>query len=477
MTILSYFSQLTDAAFCWYLIALPPPTSSKSTAAIAADNGGVELQENPTHSPFITEARDQEEGKHTNSSVSTKTDETTTWLYHLRHNQRLYDFAVLTSIVYPLQHNTTENATASIYTENQVRWKQRWVIFCHICSSIQVILTIFATIGAMIAATRKGFAVEIVLIMSALSQCIPVIAIMPAIFLLKNSIDKSLCKSIGRSIDSSLTSQTSTPVCSENELTRLNAVMIESIINQALSICKLILVPLLLAPLLWGFVQIIVNAIILKGVVVSYIIPILIAAWTMIPPTAMLIGILTFLVMDQRYSYYMLLEMRQKALSNEVIDTVYLSIGKRLEERDANSPLNFMVGVAIVIILLCSITIIYYNTSVGDSVSIHASSTILLTYFASRGVTVLLVALYYMKDVNDMADQLLYQVERRMSTEIIDEKMRLRRLELLAMMKHYRIGSTVFYQRPSTTQLVVQLASLSLAILSAFGKLIFNAIS
>ncbi len=76
-----------------------------------------------------------------------------------------------------------------------------------------------------------------------------------------------------------------------------------------------------------------------------------------------------------------------------------------------------------------------------------------------------------------MADQLLHQVNRRVSSNIRDEGLRLRRVELLHMMKDYRIGSTVFYQRPSTTQLVLQFVSLLAAVLSALGKIIFNAIT
>jgi hypothetical protein len=156
---------------------------------------------------------------------------------------------------------------------------------------------------------------------------------------------------------------------------------------------------------------------------------------------------------------------------------VYLSIGKRLEERDANSPLNFVVGVAIVTILLCAIDLIYVNSNESLSIDEHITTSIILVYYASKVVAVLLAILYHMREVNDMADQLFHQVERRGSTDVMDEKMRIRRVELLCMMYGYRIGSTVFFQRPSTTQLMVQFLSLVVAVLTAVGKIVFSAIS
>ncbi len=82
-----------------------------------------------------------------------------------------------------------------------------------------------------------------------------------------------------------------------------------------------------------------------------------------------------------------------------------------------------------------------------------------------------------MRKVNDMADQLLFQVNRRLSVDIVDERLRMRRIELMLIMTQYRIGSTVFHQRPSTTQLMVQFVSLSVAVMSALVKFIINAIS
>jgi hypothetical protein len=101
----------------------------------------------------------------------------------------------------------------------------------------------------------------------------------------------------------------------------LNPAMFESIINQSVSFCKMVLIPMVVLPILWGLIQVIEQVSTINSTtVLVFIVPWFITASTMIPPTAMLIGILAFLVMDQRYSYYMLLEMRQKALSNELID-------------------------------------------------------------------------------------------------------------------------------------------------------------
>ncbi len=482
----NYFSNVVDTAFCWYLIALPPPLPTNSTvsgkiSAIKVEDG-VELKSKPVQSPFMTEI-DEERGTKTSHQYQPSNLAETTWIYHLQYHKKLYEFAVWTAIVYPMP--PTDATTPSTYTISQIRWKQRWVIFCHFCSLAQVVTTVATVISASIMSpptAGNAVVIDMSIALSTIADCLPIIAIMPAIFILKRSITQSLCKpnhhqDSSNAVDTSLIGSISTSTCSENQLTHLSAVIIESIINHALSICKVIFIPLAIAPLLWGFIQIIIDAVEYGALIASYAIPIMFTAWTMIPPTAMLIGILTFLVMDQRYSYYMLLEMRQKALSNEVIDTVYLSIGKRLEERDANSPLNFMVGVAIVTILLCSIDLIYVNSNEDLSISEHITTSIILVYYASKVVAVLLAILYYMREVNDMADQLLHQVERRGSTDVIDEKLRVRRLELLSMMHGYRIGSTVFYQRPSTTQLMVQFLSLVVAVLTAVGKIVFSSIS
>ena len=474
-------SQWIDKIFCWYLPAISPTEQqyiANNDANSRNDNNDIELI--PVHSPL----RERRDGQSLSNHQNPQLVQSTTWLYYLQHNPQLYEFAIWCAITYPLPnpHPGTTLRAPSHYTESQIRWRQRWVIFCHFCSILHVFIACSNAISLSIANRQSGAgnAVQGIIAIASIADILPVITIMPAIFIFKQCLSHSLCKPKDHYDQQEVSIQTGDhSICSENDLTQLSTVIVDSIVNHAIALGQMVLCILLIVPFLLGLIQFVSIAYTPK-ITISWIIFYLfnlLGNWTMIPPTAMLIGILTFLVMDQRYSYYMLLEMRQKALSNEVIDTVYLSIGKRLEERDANSPLNFIVGVAIIVIVLCTTTLLFYNIHTNSSLVIHIMSSLLLVYIGVKEIVILLIIIYYMRKVNDMADQLLHQVNRRMSTDIKDDKLRQRRIELLLIMKDYRIGSTVFYQRPSTTQLMVQFLSLVAAVLSAVGKVIFNAIS
>ncbi len=513
--ICSLFSQWVDRLFSWYLPALPfiPPSTQNrintaqfhSSVSTLARNGcedrSLELTENPVHSPLVMKdapvisvsSTCADSPSHsTAGSPASNSAADTTWLYHLQHNQRLYDFAIWTAIVYPLPYTaSTPTATPSLYSESQIRWKQRWVIFCHFCSFIQICANIGNGIELCISneIVEAGIELEAVVILAKIGTMIPVVTVLPLIVILKHSITQSLLipdktnsqysKEAQQSLEGTKQETHQIPYLSENTFMRLNSIIVESIINHAISLGRGLFIGLAIMPFLFGLLELanIGAAVHRSSALALYYVFSTLEVWTMIPPTAMLIGIFTFIVMDQRYSYYMLLEMRQKALSNEVIDSVYLTIGKRLEERDANSPLNLITGIAIVMILICATNLIFYNAHTSASLASHIISSILLVFLVVKEILILLLITYFMREVNDMADQLLHQVNRRMSIEIKDERQRLRRVELLLMMKDYRIGSTVFYQRPSTTQLMVQFVSLSAAVLSALGKIIFNAIS
>ncbi len=516
-TIFSLFSQWVDRVFCWYLPSVPfipshssnatdtaPSHSSVSTPNVndVDENRSVELKMNPVHSPLImrdlTTSITDDDSHSTDSSAVDSSTTNSTWLYHIQHNRRLYDFCVWTAIVYPLPYTASNPATPSLYTESQILWKQRWVIFCHFCCLIQICTTCSSATELYIGNEKKDESVKVdaVMFLSSIGTVLPVVTILPLILILKYSITQSLLIRDKTNIqynDVKLQSSTSTltlrestkqetkqiPYLSENTFMRLNPIVIGSIINHAISLGKGIFVSLSIIPFLFGFIELVSIGLVApsNAALASYYAFTVLEVWTLIPPTGMLVAILSFLVMDQRYSYYMLLEMRQKALSNEVVDHVYLMIGKRLEIRDSKSPLNLLVGIAIVMILICATNLTFYNSHTSMSIASHIFSSLVLIFLVGKEIIVLLVVIYFMLEVNDMADQLLHQVNRRMSIEIKDERLRLRRVELLLMMKDYRIGSTVFYQRPSTIQLMIQFVSLLAAVLSALGNIIFNAIS
>jgi hypothetical protein len=421
------------------------------------------------------------------TSVSSSPD---TWLYHLQHNQNLYEFAIWTGILYPIKPTSQElefsktqhvnslspPAAHCYYTDTQLALRQYWVIFAHFMSLV-FIGSCFAELVYIIASCLYNASINIEVAFEMLAYLIPVISIYPALWIFKDSIRFSLINVNKLSIRSSASFASHTTTLKAMKLLHINVNVYNSIIANAIKLSKTVLTILLIIPFLLGLVIFIAIffATPTEGAVFSIVV---FQYWSLIWPTAMLFGIVAFLVMDQRCSYYILLEMRTQALENELLDGIYFTIGKQLEKREQQSPLNVIVAMGLITLALVAGVLIYINIQYRSmSIGGRIASSISFVFVGLKEVITILLISYQMFIVNDSGDRLRSQVSLQLSTEIEDEKQRLRRVELLLLMNQYKIGSTIFFYRPSTTQLLLQSVSLGVGALTAIVKTIFNAVS
>ncbi len=215
---------------------------------------------------------------------------------------------------------------------------------------------------------------------------IPVITVVPAVLTFKRSITHSM-------LQSEVVHRATILYSDESDLIRLNSAIVDTVINHAIRFGKIMLISVSIFPFFFGIIQFYAVSIAVKvstQIGVFYFFYAL-QFWSIIISTAVIVGILSFLIMDQRYSYYLLLDMRHKALANEVTDHVYLTVGRRLEERDAQTALNLIVAVALVIVALCAIFLILSNTHQSLSVGNHIYGSLAFVFFVGKEIVILLV--------------------------------------------------------------------------------------
>jgi hypothetical protein len=237
------------------------------------------------------------------------------------------------------------------------------------------------------------------------------------------------------------------------------------------------------------------------GTSVGIIVDVFFSLISHFPTVAMLVGIFIVLVIDQRVSYSFMINLRSKALCGELTDTLYVETGKNFEERDKQSPMDFVLIAAGFDTLVCIvvISILGFNNAVPAQ-DVAYNVFYILVIFGNE-VVIFLLLLLQILNVNEMVDVLLEQTTKQllssyasasqsltssstllhaesdMEALISPDERRIRRLELYLIMKEYRIGSRMLFYRPSKVQLMLQITSIAIGLATSILKVIVKSIT
>ncbi len=488
----------------------------------------------------------------------------TTWKGILQTNRQLYDMACWTGIIYPVPIPEAVNCTHSGLTAEQILYRQWWTIIMHIALLVTV-LSFIIIIPFMVVApyyqhstdddlsgdTSKTETYEIYAIFSALAGYLPLFTMYGGMITLR----KSIAEEIPLFHQSLVESNSNNSIDRKQSLLELDCVVIiQQCIAQKLPFArKLIAVFVLLASIYLFFFFIYITYLLAKNgsnnvngqpafYVASYIISMTLYFASIpgvFPSVLMILGILTFVLIEQRVSYFTMLHLRSLAMQSLLTDTDYITAGKDMNYRDSISPLNWLFVGAVLDSALCIFML--YAVAYGNNISINQSISLieLLVVMFCQELTVLLVILYEVLCVNEMIDVLLIQTtkqrvidhNRRMMTsqsfvnalitnrknngrtdstspsslltffpstsaaatdsvpssvntedmfiELMEaEEKRFRRLELHLLVKEQRIGTTIlFVYRPSKVELMVQMSSIVIALASSLLKLLVKSVT
>jgi hypothetical protein len=186
---------------------------------------------------------------------------------------------------------------------------------------------------------------------------------------------------------------------------------------------------------------------------------------TIIPANLMLIGLYTLLLVEQRITFYEILQTQRLMIEFELTDKDFLETGKRIEERDKQSPIDWLLITAFVETLLCIIVLVILGIYAHEmSVDVLLVNILFIFSSFSKEVIIFISMLYQVMKVNELADIMIGQLARTLHTE--DSHQKMQRMELYIAMKEYRMGSTIMYYRPSRGQLLLQIVSIVIALLT-----------
>lgn len=171
------------------------------------------------------------------------------------------------------------------------------------------------------------------------------------------------------------------------------------------------------------------------------------------PANFFLLGLLTFLIFEQRLSLHTMETVKNKIVNKTFSYTEYFQSRESIDKRDRETPINWLIFASLtntaMAILLLFVISEYHDSLLG----IFGDIFFILSGFG-RQIAVLIVILLEIVKVNEIADQLLKILVK---SEWIGNE--LTRLNLYVAMKDCPMGSTIFYFRPSKFQLTLQIGS------------------
>ena len=459
-----------------------------------------------------------------------------TWKGILQTNRQLYDIASWTGIIYPVP---SQQVRSSGLTEMQIAFRQKWIIFMHIGILI-LIANFFVTVPFSFLAPYLRHHNESELSSTTeeklslygsfalIAGYIPLFTMLGGMITLRKSIVNDI-PLFHRNLFESNSSTFFQPKQVFLEMD-YSAIVQQSIARKIPHAWLMIKVMVALTSIYLIFF--IIDSIFsladsgsnnIDGQTNSFITMYFISAILyfasllgILPNILMIFGLLSFVLVEQRISYFTMLHLRSLAMQSLLTDTDYLKAGKDMNYRDDNSPLNWLFAGAAIDSSFCIITlcIIAFAKDISIKDSIIIIELVILLF--SQELTVLFVILYEILCVNEMIDVLLTQTtkqrvvdhNRLMTTfqsfetallskdntkntntlvvnrealllELLkEEEKRVRRLELHLLINENRIGTTIlFVYRPSKVQLMVQITSIVIAIASSIMKLIVKAIT
>lgn len=176
---------------------------------------------------------------------------------------------------------------------------------------------------------------------------------------------------------------------------------------------------------------------------------------TCLPSNCFLTGVFTFLVMEQRLSFFAMQRAQQGVLDRDLTEERYKAIRDSIDYRDQLNPVNWLVSAAIMNTLFAIVVIIGAHSD-GDqesSVDVFINIIFVLSAFG-RQLLVLLCYLHEMAQVNAIAETMLFALAKQSWGELNEV-----RLNLYLLMKEMPLGSSLFFYRPSRFALFAQILS------------------
>ncbi len=387
---------------------------------------------------------------------------------YLGRNKALYDFCVWTAIIYPVPNEGSKREGE--YSAAELVLRQRWVRLAHLSVLAYFVLFVFNTVfvlGVYVVAMNE----RILITMQYVSGIIPLLFLVPAMMCLRANLYREI-PPVYTSAD-----------CQET---------VDRVYREACWYAASIGNTLLYVFYSIGFMQLVVQAV-FTGIKVRptitfrvlLMIDVILTLLSHIPPVGMIVGIFTLLVIEQRVSYSFMINLRSKALSGELTDSLYVETGRNFDKRDQHSPINYVLFAAVVNTLICICVMFLLSfTPAYDSTEVLYNVLYMVVVFGNEIVLLMLILIEVLR-VNEMVDILLEQTSRQLlsglstggESEFPKDERRIRRLELYLIMKEYRIGSRILFYRPTKVEIIVQITSIAIALATSILKSVVKIIT
>jgi hypothetical protein len=171
------------------------------------------------------------------------------------------------------------------------------------------------------------------------------------------------------------------------------------------------------------------------------------------PTNFFLLGLLSFLIFEQRLSLHTMEDVRNRIVDKQFSYGEYFLARESIDKRDRVTPINWLLFAALINTILAIILIFIISEYHQRMILIFGEIFYILSGFG-RQIAVLIVILLEIVKVNEIADSLLKLLVKAEWPEN-----ELVRLNLYVAMKDCPMGSSIFYFRPSKFQLMVQIVS------------------
>ncbi len=171
------------------------------------------------------------------------------------------------------------------------------------------------------------------------------------------------------------------------------------------------------------------------------------------PSNLMLSGLFTFLVMEQRITYFTMEAVKTRMEAKTLTDVQYLQAKESISTRERVTPINWLVSAAVVGTLFGIIFIFLLSRFELSAVEMFSALVTVFTTFGRQTIALILFLLE-IAAVNEVHEVMVHHLT---TTRWIGEDTK--RLNLYVVLKEMPLGSSIFFYRPSRTELLLQIAS------------------
>ena len=170
-------------------------------------------------------------------------------------------------------------------------------------------------------------------------------------------------------------------------------------------------------------------------------------------------GIYGFLVMEQRVNYHIMKYTMNKLQTEALTEFLYQKLRASIDEKDAKSPINFLLTSAIIstLIGIFGLLLLPQTTdSYGETVLLMF--IVLANY--GRQMFVFMRFLWEVSKVNEQYEEMIH----KLASMPWNDAKGYQNMRLYVAMKELPMGTKIFYYRPSRLGLVLQIGSFAFTI-------------